>query len=214
MPREDELEYAREQIQEAERRLTAIRDRTAKEVEEYVIDNNGYERDLGIESMEISGDLDDEFEENLVVGMGISLSDVDTKTYHTIDDELVSTHIQNIIIDCQLCIEMATKSMFKLVGKDHPFSHGISFSDGKTQGFYSEIPEDFSRNDDIIRVIFLTNFWSEFYELAKYGAPNLNVRPEMIFTGDDGSRAISDAAYCVDVAKSLLQYFEENSNRE
>lgn len=211
MPEENELEYAREQIQEAERRLTAIRDRTAKEVEEYVMSD-----DDGKTVASLTGDLGEELGENIMPGIGISLSvsDVETEVHHTVDDELVNTHIQNIIIDCQLCIEMATKSMFKLVGKDHPFSHGISFSDGKTQGFYSEIPDEFERSDDVIRVIFLTQFWSEFYELAKYGAPNLNVRPEMIFTGDDGSRAISDASYCVDVAKALLHYFEEDTSRD
>ena len=100
--------------------------------------------------------------------------------------------------------------MFKLAGKDHPFSHGISFADGKTQGFYNEVPDDFGRREDVIRVIFLTKFWGEFYELAKYGAPKLNVLPEKIFVEDDASRALDDASFCVTLAEDLLEYVEKS----
>lgn len=111
-----------------------------------------------------------------------------------------------------MCIEISAKSMFKLVGKNHPFDHGISFNDNRTQGFYHEIPDGYSEKDDIIRVIFLTQFWNSFYELAKYGAPELNMRPESIFTPDDGSRAINDAHFCVNEAEELLEYVKENSD--
>lgn len=61
----------------------------------------------------------------------------------------------------------------------------------------------------MIRAIFLTQFWNEFYELAKYGAPKMNVRPEEIFTGDDGERAINDTIFCADLANDLLEFVEE-----
>ena len=114
------------------------------------------------------------------------------------------------MIDCQLSIELAAKSMFKVAGVNHPFSHGISFDSHETQGFYNEIPDKFKRKEDIARVIFLTQFWEEFYELSKYGAPQLDVIPEMVFEVSDGERAVNDAQFSINVAKDLLVFAQDN----
>lgn len=155
---------------------------------------------------EIEALRDDEPEEFLQQ-MEDFIGELNTRT---IGYDLIVTYVQNVIIDCQLCIELSVKAMFKLVGKDHPFSHGVSFEDHQTKGFYYEVPDGFQRKEDIVRVIFLTQFWEGFYELAKYGAPGLNVRPETIFDINDGARAIEDAEYCIEVAQDLLRYVEDN----
>jgi HEPN domain-containing protein len=209
-PSKGDIEYAEHQVEEARRRLDEVRERIVTEyevvrfekkldsgekVDEFVIDKNildDFEKDEGIKLRGM--DLEDEGELHEVE---------DTKV--EIDHDLVGSHIQNIIIDCQLCIELSAKSLFKLVGRDYPFSHGVEFSSHETQGFYHEIPDEFSTKDDVPRVIFLTQFWGQFYELAKYGAPQLNVRPEMIFKANDGLRAVEDAEFCIGVAEEMLE---------
>lgn len=193
-PSKKEVEYAEEQISEAKRRLDGIFDRVGIEVTKDESQTTNQE------------DLSD-YDES--ISEFVSYLNV-KETEKRVSPELIESHIQNVVIDCQLCIELSVKSMFKLSGMDHPFSHGISFENGMTQGFYSKIPEDFERKDDIVRVIFLTQFWKEFYELAKYGAPQLNVRPEMIFDIDDASRAVKDSEYCLEVAVDLLDYIKSN----
>lgn len=202
-PTIDEVSYAEEQVEEAERRLESVYERIGEKM--YRVEGGS---EGGEWEMTSNFEPDKEYMEEIAEKMEDSAEEYEKEIITKADDELVASHIQNVIIDCQLCIELAVKAMFKLTGKDHPFSHGISFDDGRTQGFYSEIPDDFDRKSDVVRVIFLTQFWGEFYELAKYGAPQLNVRPEMIFNTGDGSRAIEDAEYCIDVAEDLLEFVE------
>lgn len=207
-PSEHELEYARQQIEEANRRLSSIYERVGETLAVVEFDDNdGLEGSskMTLENFGENEDLESFIEESDF----LTIEEVSEKYIETqVNDESVGSHIQNVVIDSQLCIELAAKAMFKLVGKDHPFSHGISLQDGQTMGFYSQIPDAYSRKKDVVRVVFLTQFWGEFYSLAKYGAPKLNVRPEMIFTQKDGSRAVDDARFCIEVAESLLSFVE------
>lgn len=122
---------------------------------------------------------------------------------------LLGIHIDSIIMDCQYVIELSTKSMFKMVGRDFPKKHGISFKDPKTQGFVYEIPDDFSHRDKVPRAIFLTRFWNEFYQLSKYGAPEINEDAEGILHKKDAERAIQDANFCLSLAQYLLDHIVE-----
>jgi hypothetical protein len=108
-----------------------------------------------------------------------------------------------------MSIELSVKSMFKVVDQEFDYSHGIGFESHKTRDFNDKIPVNFSRREDIIRAIFLTQFWEEFYELAKYGAPTLNVGPSVIFDIDDSERALNDASFCVKLAEDFIDYIEE-----
>lgn len=110
-----------------------------------------------------------------------------------------------------MSIELSVKSMFKSVGQDFDYSHGISFGSNNTQGFNSKVPDDFHRRDEIIRAIFLTQLWDKFYQLAKYGAPELDVGPSVIFEIEDGERAINDASFCVGLAEEFIDYVNEDS---
>jgi HEPN domain-containing protein len=182
---ESDIEYARLQIEEADRRLETVIERASK-IDEVAVPASTMD--------DVSPAVEDEVYE------------VSTTVP---DQDAIQNHVQNIIMDCQFCIEISVKSMFKLVGKEYPFQHGVSLSDGRTQGFYHEVPDSFEKKSEIIRAVFLTQFWNEFYELAKYGVPQMNVRPEVIFSGDDGERAIDDSIFCVDLAKDLLGFVKE-----
>jgi len=182
---DSDLEYARLQIEEAERRLDSVIER-GSEFDDVPMPAS--------EMDDVPAVVEDEIYE---VSAPVP------------DQDAIQGHVQNIIMDCQFCIEISVKSMFKVVGKDYPFDHGVSLSDGRTQGFYHEVPDSFDQKDDIIRAVFLTQFWHGSYELAKYGVPQMNVRPELIFTGEDGERAIDDTIFCVDLAKDLLAFVED-----
>jgi len=204
----EEIAYAENQLIEADRRLQTMYQRGGEEVEVHIFNMRDRKEPLTIrenpdEDSRIGG-FDDLIKPS-------KISSRDTKTELQISEDNIEDHIQNIIIDSQLSIELSVKAMFKLTGKDHPFSHGISFSDGATQGFYHEVPDDFDRKEDIARVIFLTRFWGEFYELAKYGAPKLNLPPEELFTVDDGVQALDDAEFCLNVAKDFLSFVKNQT---
>jgi len=75
------------------------------------------------------------------------VSDLDKIYDDTTDlgDFDVWVNIANIISDCQITIETSSKSLFKLVGVEHPRTHDISFDDQRTEGLLNEIPEEFER---------------------------------------------------------------------
>lgn len=208
-PSKSEQEYAEEQVHEANRRLAGIRQRVERKVHRFRIANPGGE----ITVAEFHGSLedDDALQGQIDDHLQKPRDEYEEEVETNVDEKLLNSHIQNVVINCQLCIELSAKAMFKLVGMDHPFSHGISFGDGRTQGFYSKVPNDFERRSEVVRVIFLTKFWGEFYELAKYGAPQLNVRPEMIFESSDGARAVEDATFCVELAQDLLEFVKSSN---
>jgi len=206
-PTEDEIEYARKQIDEANRRLENIYERVSLNGVKLVSISEDSVGEITIQSTHFE-DID---ESDMVSNLKEEDEEYEKVPMKEVDEDLVSSHIQNVIIDSQLSIELAAKSMFKLTGKDYPFSHSISFDSGETKGFYYEVPDGFNRKDDIVRVIFLTQFWGEFYELAKYGSPKLNVRPENIFDINDGKRAVDDAEFCIGVAQDLLDFVLEGT---
>lgn len=116
----------------------------------------------------------------------------------------------NMILDLQLCIELSVKSMFISVGVSHPEKHDIEFKDDRTEGLLRNIPSEFEDSDEIPRAVFLTQFWHQFYELSKYGVPNLGIKPTELLTEEDNKKAIKDAAYCAELAENLVNYQEES----
>ncbi|WP_157969596.1 HEPN domain-containing protein [Haloplanus rubicundus] len=201
----DNISYARTQLSEARRRLASVRERISD-----------------IERQEVVGAVDQRDNE-LAVGENIKIAEGEDiekipekhRQYVTLsrrDKEVVNIepHIQNIIIDCQMSIELSVKSMFKAVDQEFDYSHGIGFESHNTQDFNRKVPADFPRREDIVRAIFLTQLWERFYELAKYGAPELNVGPSVIFEIDDGERALNDAAFCVELAEEFIDYVDES----
>ena len=194
---ENNIKYARKQLEEANRRLESVRERATKIEMEQVIGA------LNEESEELILDIDQIRE--------IPNEDIEYIVLETVEEQIndIEGRVQNVVIDCQMCIELSVKSMFKSVGSDFDYSHGISFDSHNTIDFNSKVPEGFHRKKDIIRAIFLTQLWESFYELAKYGAPKLNVGPSVIFDIKDGERAISDASFCVELAEEFVEFVEE-----
>ncbi|AXR77701.1 hypothetical protein [Natrarchaeobaculum sulfurireducens] len=195
-PDGDGASYARAQLKEAKRRLESVHDRTSN-----------------VEKEEIVGAIDQRTDD-LVVGNQIKEIPEEYRNYVVLGKREtrsvdIEGHIQNIIIDCQMTIELSVKSMFKAVGQDFDYSHAIGFGSHNTQGFNNRIPNEFPRREEIVRAIFLTQLWEKFYELAKYGAPELNAEPSVIFDIDDGERAMNDATFCVELAEDFIEYVDD-----
>ena len=98
--------------------------------------------------------------------------------------------------------------MFKGVDQEFEYSHGVGFESHNTQGFSSKVPADYPRKEEIIRAIFL-QVWEKCYEIAKYGVPEFDVGPSVVFEIEDGERAINDASFCVELAEDLIEYIDE-----
>lgn len=122
----------------------------------------------------------------------------------------VYSNLPNVISDCQISIEMLTKAIFKLVGINPPEVHDISFDDERTKGMLNRIPEDFEGKDKIPRVIFLNQFWHQFYTKAKYGVPEQNIRAVSLFRPRDAIRAVEDAEYCKSVCSKFMTHVEDS----
>lgn len=195
-PENDHIAYARMQAEEARRRLESVTERIS-EYQEFqrvgAIDERKDEIVFGRDIEEIPE------KHRQFVNVGKGQREVAN----------IEGHIQNIIIDCQVSVELSVKSMFKAVDQDFDYSHGINFESDNTRGFNNKVPADFPRGEDLIRAIFLTQLWDRFYQLAKYGAPVLNVGPSVIFDSEDGERAINDATFCVNLAEEFIDYIEQ-----
>lgn len=199
-PTTAEIEHAEQRIEEAHKRLDDIYDRI-------VIDDTERVNGLSEEEITIHGSRN---------GMGAADGTTDGEKEHTngtaldADGGPASSHVQSVVMDCQLCIKLAVEAVFELAADNRTPSNRVSFEDGQDVELYGDLPDDFGSKNDVVRVVLLTQFWDEFNELAKYGAPSANVQPETIFEVDDGSRAIDDAEYCIEIARELLEYARKN----
>lgn len=111
-----------------------------------------------------------------------------------------------VITQCQQCIEISAKSIFKLMGYNFPTSHDIELSHDRTQNLLqADFPEHFAFRDEVPRVMFLTQFWHEFYETSKYGNEEVNLPPSDLFEDSDAEKAYQDARQCYKVANSLKE---------
>lgn len=120
------------------------------------------------------------------------------------------TNKEDIISDCQYCIELSVKSMHKMIGTGFQTKHGLEFTHGNTQVFVTHVPDDFPYKNKIPRAIFLTQFWDRFYQLSKQGAPEIDKDPEAILHWKDAKRAVEDAIFCLSLAFHFLDYVVDN----
>lgn len=147
--------------------------------------------DVGTESIESLEDADD-------IDEGLS------RAFLTFEREL---RVAEVIIDSQFCIEQSAKVIFKLTGVKAPERHGIGLEHERVEGVLNSLPDELDIEEDVQRVIFLTEVWEPYYEASKYGFPDLNIPSNAFMNADDGEKAISDAEFCIEVANELLDYY-------
>lgn len=134
----------------------------------------------------------------------------DREDIHNSDVEMFVEYSQelktaNVIIDAQFCVEQAAKVIFKLADVNPPQQHAIGLDNDRVLGILNDLPEDFTREDDLKRVIFLTEVWEPYYEAAKYGYPEKNITSYSFMKKEDAEKAITDAKFSLEVAEDLLE---------
>lgn len=145
----------------------------------------------------------------------------DFSSPHKISPEDIKEHSRtaapNVVIsDCQICVELAAKTILKSFGINPVQSHDINFEHERVTALLGRLPEDHEEEFDktVPRVIFLTQFWERFYTLAKYGVPEENIHSFQLMSRSDAIRAIQDADFCLNVADSVFKYVLEQKDLE
>ena len=207
-PSTAEIDHAERRIEEANRRLDDIYDRVAFA--------EGDPASASSEETKVDRIVIHDGADSTAAAVGTADGPDERVNGAVLDAGREQPHsrVQSVIMDCQLCIELAVEAVFELAGDDGTFSRRVPFEDGRDVKLYGELPDDFDRKNDVVRVVFLTQFWCEFNELVKYGAPSANVQPEQIFESDDGSRAVDDAEYCIEIARELLEHVRRERSTE
>ncbi|MFB6216551.1 MAG: HEPN domain-containing protein [Candidatus Nanohaloarchaea archaeon] len=129
-----------------------------------------------------------------------------------LEDSTPAPSYSNVISDCQQCIELSGKILFRLVGEHPPEQHDISFESGQ-KVLRAEFPDSFGSESNLPRVIFLTQFWNEFYLPAKYGEENYGIAPDNLFRKEEAELAVSHAKFCFNAVSDLfhsVQYEQRN----
>lgn len=122
-------------------------------------------------------------------------------------EEIFKTYsplFSNVITLCQQSIELSAKAVFKLMGINFPKDHKIRFDVKETKELLKrDFPKNFYEKDKIPRLIFLTQFWKEFYILVKYGIEKLDIGPECLFKREEAEIAIKHAKECCRIVENL-----------
>lgn len=93
--------------------------------------------------------------------------------------------------------------MYYAVGEKPPTSHEISFENAYPL-INADFPEGFYEEDKIPRAVFLTQFWHDFYLIAKYGDEYNIVPPDELISDKEAELAISHAEFCQRLARNLI----------
>lgn len=117
--------------------------------------------------------------------------------------------MEPIILDSQLSIELAVKSIFKLTSIDFPTRHAIEFDKKLTKDLINAVSDEFKYKHLIPRAIFLTQLWERFYQISKYGLEELNLDTRDIIHKRDAERAIQDAEAAVSLAEYYFDFIIE-----
>jgi HEPN domain-containing protein len=120
----------------------------------------------------------------------------------------------------QECIELSVKSVLSLLGIKFSPSHGWEqdkkqFADIAAQVQEKQLMERLAAQylDHIVnlpRLLFLVNFWAQFYITAKYGFEAGHLAPAKdLFKKEEADLAVQHAEECYQVA-SHLRYLSED----
>jgi HEPN domain-containing protein len=105
------------------------------------------------------------------------------------------------ISSSQECIELSIKAMFLLLKGEYPKKH--KFEDEEFEALFKKVPEEL-RYFNFPKLFLYSKFWSNFYEVAKYGDERLGVGPEKLFEKEEAELALKHAKECELAAQTLL----------
>ena len=94
----------------------------------------------------------------------------------------------------QESIEFAIKAIFLCIGESHPKSH--EFTDDQFIKVIAKAPSEVKSTHNFPRLLLISRFWSQFYEIAKYGNEKLGIGPENLFKEHEAKLALRHAEEC------------------
>jgi len=130
------------------------------------------------------------------------------------------TQYSETIQSAQVCVELSVKSVFSLL--DITFSPSHGWEQDKKQ--FATIAEQIQKRHlieklkaqyldytvNLPRLLFLINFWAQFYNTAKYGLEAGYLAPAKdLFKKEEAELAVQHAQECCQAA-SNLRYLDEN----
>ena len=125
--------------------------------------------------------------------------------YSSKDDakrHLEAGHYSDSVRASQICIELASKSMYILLNVQFKTEHKLR--EAEYERLISEIPEGLNYIN-FSRVFLFANFWAEFYTKAKYGLETLQVPPDKLFEKGEAELALKHADECYYAASKLMR---------
>ena len=102
----------------------------------------------------------------------------------------------------QECIELSIKAGFLILGEDFPRAH--KFKEQDFIKLLSNIPKELQFYN-FPRLYLLSDFWSKFYLVPKYGLEKLEVGPDRLFKDKEANLAFEHAKECYSASDALLQ---------
>jgi len=93
----------------------------------------------------------------------------------------------------QMSMEFSMKAIFLYFDESYPKSHELKDED--LTRVLKKVPEELNYVN-LPRLLMLTQFWSSFYIIAKYGYEKSMVGPEKLFNQGESQLAIKHAEEC------------------
>lgn len=136
-------------------------------------------------------------------------------------EKYLSTHIQysESIEAAQECIELAVKAVLAILNIEFPPSHewkpdkrefaGIAHQIQERQLLHKLAKQYLDNSVRLPRLLFLMNFWAQFYITAKYGfEAEYLASAKDLFGKEEAELAVRHAKECLSAA-NLLRYLEQ-----
>lgn len=140
-------------------------------------------------------------------------------SYQNILSSLASNYPE-CVSAAQEVIEFSAKSIFILVigkyPKVHDFNKNINSKNllKETLTCLKKILPDFPKYK-FERIFFFSDFWSKFYEIAKYGDDEmLKIDAEDLFVGKEAQLAHSHAEESIKIAEYIIDYLMKKKAKE
>ena len=126
------------------------------------------------------------------------------RAYNKIDEarnQLQKYNYAESVSSLQECVELSIKAFFLILGEDFPKTH--EFKEQDFIKLLSKIPKELQWYN-FSRLYLLSEFWSSFYTIAKYGYEKLEVGANKLFKDKEANLALQHAKECHSTIKTLL----------
>ena len=124
------------------------------------------------------------------------------------------TQYSEVVQAAQQCIELSVKAVFSFLGVPLPRTHGWEQDKKPFASIAQQIQEKHLTDKlaaqylnhvvNLPRLLFLVNFWAQFYITAKYGFEVANLAPAKdLFKKEEAELAVKHAEECHQAASQL-----------